>query len=109
MLDAPLGKTKFVKVALLDTFSTLIESVPQLVITAENGSQMVSVQVAIMDMKLLMEPVFFLNIPQFQMLNQILIAPNGKTQFAKVVPQEHISTKKEFALQLMTIAIHGTS
>jgi hypothetical protein len=70
---------------------------------------MVNARVAIMDMVLLMEFVLLLRILQCRILNQILIAPNGKNQYAIAVLKGHISTTKVSVHLLAIIAILGTN
>jgi hypothetical protein len=71
--------------------------------------QMANARVAIMDMVLLMEFVLLLRMFQSQILNQILIAPNGKNQSAIAVLKGHTSTTKEFVHLLVISAILGTN
>ena len=105
----PRGKTKFVLAAQLDTSSTLIMCARLLVITADNGTQTVNVQAAIMDMELLMEHVHFLKTLHYLTPNQTPYAPNGNHQSVRVALPDHASTAMEFALKSVITAIHGTS
>lgn len=70
---------------------------------------MVNVQAAIMAMVLLMVLVLLLKTLQCQILNQILIAPNGTNQSVITVLKEHSSTAKVSVHLLVIIVIPGTN
>ncbi len=98
MLAVPSGRTKHARLALLNTFLTLIRSALQSAMIAENGKQTATAQVATMGTMLSMEFAPLLKILQCQTPNPTLTVQAGKNQYATVVLKDLISTAMGSAL-----------